>query len=181
MGEYIAVIDEEFDYPMPTIESLRNQIQQRNSYTEEEREAYINIVIEAIASTDKGMHRLCRAFKEIDPKFPNPVMVLDWIGKSRERTEQYARAKDKQMDLIAEDTIHIADTERDPNRARVRIDARKWVASKLAPKKYGDRLDVSHTGNLNLTALTDQELMRIAQEQSNGPILIDHTTSSGDE
>ncbi len=77
------------------------------------------------------------------------------------------------MDLMVEDLVHIADTDHDPNRARVRIDARKWVASKLAPKKYGERLDVSHSGNLNLTALSDQELMRIAQEQ-NGPVLIEH-------
>ena len=43
------------------------------------------------------------------------------------------------MDFYAEDVVEIADNEPDPVKARVRVDARKWIASKLLPKKYGDR------------------------------------------
>ena len=35
-------------------------------------------------------------------------------------------------------------------RSRLRIDTRKWAASKLAPKKYGDKLDLNHAGGLNV-------------------------------
>jgi hypothetical protein len=31
-------------------------------------------------------------------------------------------------------------------RSRLRIDARKWLASKMAPKKYGDRVEQAHSG-----------------------------------
>ena len=36
-----------------------------------------------------------------------------------------------------------------PNAARVAIDALKWTASRLLPKRYGDRLDVQH-GDINV-------------------------------
>jgi len=34
-------------------------------------------------------------------------------------------------------------------RSRLRVDALKWVASKLAPRKYGDRVEHDHKGGLN--------------------------------
>lgn len=47
---------------------------------------------------------------------------------------------------MAESIIDIADdlTE-DPNSRRIRVDARKWVLSKLQPDKYGDRVAVEHS------------------------------------
>ena len=41
---------------------------------------------------------------------------------------------------------YIADNEEDINRAKVMIDARKWTASKLKPKKYGDRISKEISG-----------------------------------
>ena len=45
-------------------------------------------------------------------------------------------------DHFANEIINIADSEDDPKRARNRIDARKWYASKMNPKKYGDKINV---------------------------------------
>jgi hypothetical protein len=67
----------------------------------------------------------------------------------------YARAREEQTHLTAEDVIKIADTEEDPNRARVRIDARKWYASKLNRKDYGDSLDL---GGSVVMKLNDEQL-----------------------
>ncbi len=58
---------------------------------------------------------------------------------------RYARAREEQADFYADEIITIADTEPDAAIARVRIDARKWTASKLRPKVYGDR--VQHGGD----------------------------------
>lgn len=44
---------------------------------------------------------------------------------------------------FADDIPDIADTDPDPARARVRIDARRWYASKSCPKKYADRVDIN--------------------------------------
>ena len=61
---------------------------------------------------------------------------------------QYARARDAQADLYADEIIAIADTEPDPSKARNRVDARKWVASKLKPKRYGDKLALGGADDL---------------------------------
>lgn len=47
-------------------------------------------------------------------------------------------------------------------RSRLRVDARKWYASKLAPKRYGER--VQHEQKITITDLTDEELDRRLQE-----------------
>lgn len=57
------------------------------------------------------------------------------------------RPREQQADLYADEIIEIADA-CEPEaaavaKAKARIDARKWLAARLAPKKYGDRLDVN--------------------------------------
>jgi hypothetical protein len=42
-----------------------------------------------------------------------------------------------QRDLLVDEILHIADTDPDARRARVRIEARKWFFGKLMAKKYG--------------------------------------------
>jgi hypothetical protein len=82
--------------------------------------------------------------------------------------KEYARARQIQADYFADQTVEIADSETDNNRARNRMDARRWHASKIAPRKYGDRVVQEHTGegggpiaiaSLNLKGLNDDELL----------------------
>ena len=65
------------------------------------------------------------------------------------------RARAVQADHYADEIIEIVDTETDPVRARVRMDGRKWVASKLAPRKYGDRID--HGGQLGICEMSHEQ------------------------
>jgi hypothetical protein len=58
----------------------------------------------------------------------------------------YARGREERADLIADEVITIADTDPDPARARVRIDARKWWAAKVNPKKYADKAQTEVVG-----------------------------------
>jgi len=73
-----------------------------------------------------------------------------WVGEDRNLAEQYKAAREAMIDKIADDTVALADA--DPERGpdgkvdsgwvsnqRLKIDTRKWLLSKLAPKKYGDR------------------------------------------
>lgn len=76
---------------------------------------------------------------------PGRRTVLDWLDLHEEFRTKYARAREKQADADADDIVDISDHEPDPARARVRVDARKWRAAKLAPKKYGDR--ITHAGD----------------------------------
>ncbi len=82
-----------------------------------------------------------------DEKMPALSTVYLWLSKRPEFLEQYVRAREEQADTLADQILQIADEENeDPQRQRLRVDARKWVASKLKPKKYGDKVDLEHSG-----------------------------------
>jgi hypothetical protein len=98
---------------------------------------------------------------------PSAAAVFRWLGTHEPFREQYARAGQERCEAFAEDIIALADEPIEPGdnaavqRARLRVDTRKWLMSKLAPRKYGDRVEhVIKTGNA--ADLTDDELARIA-------------------
>jgi len=86
---------------------------------------------------------------------PAQSTVYDWLLRQPAFAEQYARAREEQADTNADEILEIAD-EMPPkftdDKGRVyldqtyilwqkqRIEARKWTAMKLKPKKYGDKL-----------------------------------------
>lgn len=113
-----------------------------------------------------------------EPEHPKAVFV-----------DQYARAREVQADTLAEEILEIADdstfdTALDENgkvivnmehiqRDRLRVDSRKWLAGKLRPKKYGDKVQVGgdpenpvkHEHNLG--QLTIEELRSLARLGAN--------------
>lgn len=96
-----------------------------------------------------------------------PTTCFEWIY--REFPEQYGHAREAAADYWADEIINIAyDTANDyktnskgektvngeaVQRAKLKIDTIKWHLSKLAPKKYGDKLDV--TGNVETSVKTN--------------------------
>jgi hypothetical protein len=62
--------------------------------------------------------------------------------------DKYARAKNAQQEYAAEDIMEIAysATPETYNVARLQIDAHKWLASKLLPKRYSEKQQIEHTG-----------------------------------
>lgn len=98
---------------------------------------------------------------------PDQTTVYRWIRDREAFRQQYARAREDQAETMLDQILTIADdTSNDteitdqgerPNsewitRSRLRVDARKWAMSKLAPKKYGDKLDVTTAGeSMNLS------------------------------
>ena len=74
----------------------------------------------------------------------------------------HALARETAADMQAEEILEIADTDTDPFRARNRIDARKWLASKTAPKIYGDRIDINVTQRPDLRAAIEEGEQRRA-------------------
>ena len=68
-----------------------------------------------------------------------------WINENEEKRERYAQACILRADSLFDEIIDIADQidRKDYNRDRLRIDARKWALSKMNPKKYGDKIDVT--------------------------------------
>jgi hypothetical protein len=102
---------------------------------------------------------------------PAMSTVFLWLNDDSTFSEQYARARETQADAFADEIVAIAD---EPpqlvmtgdgeetevaldgaaiQRQRLRIDARKWVASKLKPKKYGEKVDHDVTGSITVNVL----------------------------
>jgi hypothetical protein len=108
----------------------------------------------------QALREICR-----DEDMPSISAVLEWALVRPDFAELYARARDMQADVHADELTQIADDGRndwmernDPNnpgyvangeeirRAQLRIDTRKWIAAKLKPRKYGDKqqIEVTH-------------------------------------
>lgn len=72
--------------------------------------------------------------------------VHRWLAEHQDFQEQYARAREEQADGFADEIIDIADSVAPETgevaKAKLQIDARKWKAAKLAPKKYGEKLEL---------------------------------------
>lgn len=77
-----------------------------------------------------------------------------WLNEDAELAEDYARAREELHEFIAAEIIAIADAPVPSNdkggvdpgaiqKQRLQVDARKWLLSKLAPKKWGDKIEVS--------------------------------------
>lgn len=87
-----------------------------------------------------------------DEKMPCMNTLFKWLREREDFVAQYAIAKDDAADSMVEDILLIADNEdQDVQRSKLMVDTRKWIASKLKPKKYGDRIHNEHSGNLTLT------------------------------
>jgi hypothetical protein len=68
---------------------------------------------------------------------------FDWIKEEEGLADKYARARELQAEYYADEIVRISDETEDPQKARLQVDARKWVASKLLPRKFGERIDVT--------------------------------------
>lgn len=92
-----------------------------------------------------------------DDGLPNQDTFYKRVNNDEGFAEKYAYAREVQAHNEIQEILEIADvaTPEDVAVARLRIDARKWRASKLAPKKYGDKLDVHHGGSFTVNITGD--------------------------
>ncbi len=114
-------------------------------------------------------------------KMPSRSTVIRWLAENEGFRNQYARARELQADTLAEEILDIADKavlgerlkkdgkgkvlERQTGdmveRSKLMIDARKWYAGKLQPKKYGERVALDHGVQDNLA-----DKLRAARERA---------------
>ena len=90
---------------------------------------------------------------------PGRSAVLRWLRDKEDFRSQYAHAREEQADFWADEIIEISDAPMsepfEVQQAKLRSDNRKWIASKLKPKKYGDRVQ----NDVNLGDSTLEALM----------------------
>lgn len=122
-------------------------------------------ICERIATTPRGLDFICNS----EERFPSARTVNKWLSERPEFVQSYVRARERQADLIFDECLEIADDaskdvkivggedyEREVcntefvQRAKLRIETRMRMAGKLSPKKYGDKLDLAHSGAVNV-------------------------------
>lgn len=109
-----------------------------------------------IATTSKSLRKICEIVG-IDP-----ITITRWLREKDDFCIQYTHAKEEQADLMCDEIMEIADDSSNDidriddfgnpienrefiSRSRLRVESRKWLASKLKPKKYGDKQSIDHT------------------------------------
>lgn len=111
----------------------------------------------------ESLNKICK-----DDEMPERVTIYRWLLQKEDFCHNYARAREDQAETHADEIVDIADqmpyqlVDKDGNVRldsayvawqKNRIDARKWVASKLKATKYGDVL--KHTGDANNPLVVD--------------------------
>lgn len=118
----------------------------RIDYTHEK-----GVEIAHLISQGWSLRRLCAL-----DGMPSTTAFFRWLAKEEDFRKQYDKAKKEQAQNLFDEIFTIADTidgdyeisddgkikcnTDNIQRARLRVDVRKWALSKMDPKKYGDRV-----------------------------------------
>ena len=146
----------------------------------------------------EGLREICR-----DETMPARETVYGWLAVRPEFQHQYARAREYQADAWGDELLAIAhdgtndfrdriaadgsvervlDNEH-VQRSKLRVDTLKWLMSKHAPRRFGDKVEVEVSGGLDVENLSDAELesrtraalARLGIEAPDGPLLLGPT------
>jgi len=124
-------------------------------YTKEKGDRICELLVEgrslrSICATERGM--------------PSASVVCRWLGEDEAFRRQYARAREAQADALVDETLDIVDDARNDwmevhskageslgyklngeaiSRSKLRVEQRRWLAARLAPKKYGDKAEAN--------------------------------------
>jgi hypothetical protein len=128
-------------------------------YTEEIADA----ICERIADGE-SLRTICQS-----DDMPGRSTVFRWLAAHKTFQDQYARAREEQADALFDEILQIADDGRNDSytddegnvrtdhdviaRSRLRVDSRKWMAGKLRPKVYGDKIQQEIDATVTTRAL----------------------------
>jgi hypothetical protein len=110
---------------------------------------------------------------------PSYQLVMLMLRNNPEFRTMYEKAVESRADRLAEEIIELADQQIPDGlegpmasawvqQKRMQVDARKWVASKLKPKTYGDRIDVAVTDNrISVMDALKEAKQRVLKDESN--------------
>jgi len=154
-------------------------------------------IFDKTINSSLGLAYVCKG----DSELPDVGTVFRWMNEEdladgdKPICDMYARAKDIQVDFMADEIIDICDNQAGQTvmiddtpviidgkplkvidsagvaHAKLRSDNRKWIASKLKHRKYGDKLEVSGDPERPLAKVSNEDLdlqITILQKKLNG-------------
>lgn len=126
------------------------------AYSEEQKAEILNGMFEKMAA-GSSVRELCK----LDPKLPHRTTLYRWIADNEEWQKSYETARQMLCDYWADEILELADDSSNDiiegakgptgnvaavQRSRLQVDSRKWLMSKLYPKKYGERITQEISG-----------------------------------
>lgn len=118
----------------------------------------------------------CKSLRAVCRELDLPIVtVLQWAEMHVAFGEQYTRVRAKAYEVMAEEIVEISDDISNDtivtdngdqprtewiSRSKLRVDSRKWILSKMLPKVYGDKLDLNHSGTIDLASKIAQARKR---------------------
>lgn len=127
----------------------------KQNYTEKEKDTLTEDICGFISS-QKSIRKACE-IAGISTK-----TYMKWLSESEHYAHAHARAMEERADSMFEDILNISDENGEDTRfiedgteitnhdviqrAKLRVEARKWMLGKMQPKKYGDKLDLTSDG-----------------------------------
>ena len=101
-----------------------------------------------------GMYSGLSAFKACQVAGVNQSTFNLWLNDDAELAAKYAQARENLIERMANELLEISDADPDVSgdgkkdwaaiqKHKLQVDTRKWLLSKLAPRKYGDRIELA--------------------------------------
>jgi hypothetical protein len=92
-----------------------------------------------------------------DEAMPGERTVYQWLRQNEQFRQAYVHAREERADAVFDDMFRIADeaAPEDTQRARLMIDTRKWALARMAPKKYGDKTEITGKDGKDLIPSTE--------------------------
>jgi hypothetical protein len=128
-------------------------------------------ICELLATNDTGLSELCRTHDEL----PDEGTIRRWMYRNPDFRSSYMRARIAQVDLLAEKSLDVANNDANDTtinaqgdtvglsvtvaRDRLKLDTRRWLASKLMPKLYGNEIELANEKEKN--ARQEAELIEL--------------------
>lgn len=125
------------------------------AYSQKEIESIFNDIVKLISEDGLSLR------KAIDKNNISTQTFYRWLEEDAIKSKRYARATEIRADRIFDEILDISDSQEGDvyedsdgvirtnhdiiNRARLRVDSRKWILSKMNPKKYSDKIQVDTT------------------------------------
>lgn len=133
----------------------------------------VDKILNELANSSKGLQKICKENNISTPKF------REFIVSNKEAGNKYAHARSLQIECIENEITDLCEEMANKiesgsvtpdiasaavSNLRIRVEALKWLLSKLAPKKYGDKLDVTSDNKPVQVALSVSQAKEISKQ-----------------
>ena len=150
-------------------------------WNKEKKDSAIEIVLDKI-SDGNSLRSILNDNRDKE-LLPSRKTFNEWLCKDSILSDQYAQACEERAEALLDEMINIVDDSSNDQidtdlgdgivasrlnseaiqRSRLRYDARKWLISKLNPKKYGDKIDMTTQGEKIGESSPEEKAFRLAE------------------